>query len=163
MELMRHWILSVTVSAMIIALAEGLMPPGSVKRAAKLTGGLVLMLGILQPLVRMDFDELFVLANSTAQVSVMSAAEQTNSANEFLKTIIEEELRAYVLDKAQSFGASCELNIHCELGENNMPYPARASISGLSDEEMKRKMRLLLREDLGIAYEAQTYIDEEAP
>lgn len=44
-----------------------------------------------------------------------------------------------------------------------MPYPVRATIGGLTDAEMKRKMRLLLRDDLGIAYEEQTYIDEEAP
>ena len=40
MELIRTWILSVTVSAIVIAVAEALMPPGAVKKVGKLTGGL---------------------------------------------------------------------------------------------------------------------------
>ena len=46
MELIRTWILSVTVSAIVIAVAEALMPPGAVKKVGKLTGGLILVLGI---------------------------------------------------------------------------------------------------------------------
>ena len=44
MELIRTWILSVTVSAIVIAVAEALMPPGAVKKVGKLTGGLILVL-----------------------------------------------------------------------------------------------------------------------
>lgn len=50
MEIIRTWLLSVTVSAMVIAAAEALMPAGAVKRVGKLTGGLILCWGILQPL-----------------------------------------------------------------------------------------------------------------
>ena len=59
MELIRTWILSVTVSAIVIAVAEALMPPGAVKKVGKLTGGLILVLGILQPLVTMDYEDLY--------------------------------------------------------------------------------------------------------
>ena len=44
MEIIRTWLLSVTVSAMVIAAAEALMPAGAVKRVGKLTGGLILVL-----------------------------------------------------------------------------------------------------------------------
>ena len=161
MELIRSWILSVTAAAMIIALAEALMPPGAVKRAAKLTGGLVLMLGILQPLVRMDYDELFIAANGTG--TLVSSYAQPLEGDDFLKILIEQELNAYVLDKAQSFGALCTVSIICALGENNVPYPERAIIGGLDEADAQRKMRLLLHDDLGIPYERQQYLDEETP
>ena len=161
MELIRSWILTVTVSAMIIALAEGLMPQGTVKRVGKLTGGLVLMLGILQPLVQMDYDELFSVANGLGEVVVESQEEQEMQNSEAMKTIIEEELSAYALDKAQTFGLSCTVSITCRLGENNVPYPDRAVIGGLSGETQKQTMMRLLREELGIPDAQQTYQDSK--
>ena len=67
MELIRTWILTVTVSALVIAGAEALMPQGSVKRVGKLTGGLILVLGILQPLVTMDYNPLSMINEDTNQ------------------------------------------------------------------------------------------------
>ena len=57
MTLLRTWILSVTACAMVIAAAEALMPDGAVKRVGKLTGGLILVLGLLQPLVKLDYED----------------------------------------------------------------------------------------------------------
>ena len=161
MEFIRSWILSVTVSAMIIALAEGLMPAGAVKKVAKLTGGLVLMLGILQPIVRLDYEELFIVANGLENITLETQTEQQESNNELMKSIIEQETAAYVLDKAQTLGYSCTVSITCELGENNIPYPDSAEIRGLLDENQQRKMTKFINEDLGIPKEKQIYINEE--
>lgn len=161
MEFMRSWILSVTVSAMIIAIAEGLMPAGTVKKVGKLTGGLVLMLGILQPIVRLDYDELFLAANSLQDITVETQVEHKESNNALLKSIIEKETAAYVLDKAQSLGYSCVVSVCCELGEDKIPYPDRVKVRGKLDEEQQKKISKLISEDLGIPKEKQTYINEE--
>jgi hypothetical protein len=87
--------------------------------------------------------------------------EQQESNDALLKSIIERELNAYVLDKAQSFGYSCTVSIFCELGENNVPYPDRAEIRGLLAEEQRQKITKILSEDLGISKPKQTYINEE--
>ena len=78
MELIRTWILSVTVSAIVIAVAEALMPPGAVKKVGKLTGGLILVLGILQPLVTMDYEDLYdmVTALPAGAIAQEEAHEQ---------------------------------------------------------------------------------------
>lgn len=161
MEFMRSWILSVTVSAMIIAIAEGLMPAGTVKKVGKLTGGLVLMLGILQPIVRLDYEELFLAANGQQNITLESQEAQQETNGALLKSIIEQEAAAYVLDKAQTLGYSCAVSICCELGENNVPYPDRAEIRGLLDQEQRQTIAKLLSEDLGIPKGKQTYINEE--
>ena len=70
MELIRTWILTVTVSALIIAAAEALMPEGAVKKVGKLTGGLILVLGILQPLVSMDYQDLYDMVNALPAGSI---------------------------------------------------------------------------------------------
>lgn len=161
MEFMRSWILSVTISAMIIAIAEALMPAGTVKKVGKLTGGLVLMLGILQPIVRLDYEELFLVANGLESITVESQETQEENNQELLKSIIEQESVAYVLDKAQSLGISCTVSIGCDWNEDKVPYPASAEIRGILDEKQRRQMICLLSEDLGIPKEKQTYINEE--
>lgn len=161
MEFMRSWILSVTLAAMIIALAEGMMPAGGVKRIAKLTGGLVLMLGMLQPIVRLDYEELFVRANGLPGITVEESALQKVENEDLMKTIIEEELAAYVLDKAKSLGFSCEVSVHCVLGEDGAPLPERVQVRGLLDPQQRQAMERVLMEDLGIPAEHQTYLNEE--
>ena len=49
MELLRAWLTGVTAAAILCALADSLMPPGPVRKAGKLAGGLVygIMLVIL--------------------------------------------------------------------------------------------------------------------
>ena len=161
MEFMRTWILSVTISAMIIAVAESMMPEGTVKKVAKLTGGLVLMLGILQPIVRMDYDDLFLAANGLPDISVQAQETQKSGNQEILKSIIEEELSAYVLDKAEKMGCSCEVEFHCIPGESGTPMPESVKVRGQLTAQQRSAMQALLAEDLGIPKEQQTYINEE--
>ncbi len=39
LELIRHWLVGITCAAMLVALAESLIPAGSIRRIARLTGG----------------------------------------------------------------------------------------------------------------------------
>lgn len=161
MEFMRSWIISITVSAMIIAVAEGMMPPGVVKKVGKLTGGLVLMLGILQPIVRLDYEELFQAANGLSEITLEAQAEQQEGNEEMMKSIIEEELSAYVLDKAQSLGILCRVSVCCIGGEGGVSVPDKAEVRGCLSSEQRRQMKRVLSEDLGILEGQQTYINEE--
>lgn len=54
LELIRQWLVGITCAAMVVALAEGLTPPGTIRKIGKLTGGLVLLVSILQPVVELD-------------------------------------------------------------------------------------------------------------
>jgi stage III sporulation protein AF len=155
MDFLREVILSVTVAALIVALAEAVTPPGGVKKAARLTGGLVLMFGLLQPLVRTDFEELFAAANAAAEITVASPEEMAANETEFLKSIIEKETEAYVLDKARSLGIVCLARITCQTGENNIPYPVSALVEGDLDAGARSEIAAILSGDLGIPPENQ--------
>ena len=54
LELIRHWLVGITCAAMLVALAESLIPAGSIRRIARLTEGLVLLAAILNPLLKLD-------------------------------------------------------------------------------------------------------------
>ena len=98
MTLLRTWIVSVTACAMVIAAAEALMPDGAVKRVGKLTGGLILVLGLLQPWVKFDYDDwLDSLPAQTA--GAVTQEDLEGAAYAPMKSIIERELSAYIVDK----------------------------------------------------------------
>ena len=53
-ELIREWLVGITCGAIIVALADGLSPNGTVRKIGRLTGSLVLVLAMIQPVLRID-------------------------------------------------------------------------------------------------------------
>lgn len=162
MELIRTWILTVTVSALVIAGAEALMPQGSVKRVGKLTGGLILVLGILQPLVTMDYDQLYDLVNTLPAGSIRQETLD-QAAQEPMKGIIEEELAAYIVDKGAQLGLTCTAQVTCEAGEDGVPLPKSVTVTGAMTPDQREQLGQTITQDLGLAREDQIYISEETP
>lgn len=122
MTLLRTWIVSVTACAMVIAAAEALMPDGAVKRVGKLTGGLILVLGLLQPLVKLDYaDWLDALPAQTA--GAVTQEDLKGAAYAPMKSIIERELSAYIVDKGAQLGVTCTAQVVCETGEDGGAHP----------------------------------------
>lgn len=162
MEIIRTWLLSVTVSAMVIAGAEALMPAGPVKRVGKLTGGLILVLGILQPLVTMDYEDLYEMV-TTLPAGTIRQEEVEESTYEAMKGIIEEELSAYIVDKGEQLGVRCGAQVVCAPGEGEVPVPQQATVTGVFTPDQKAALSAYLSQELGIPREAQIYRSEEVP
>lgn len=160
MELIRTWILTVTVSALIIAAAEALMPEGSVKKVGKLTGGLILVLGILQPLVSMDYQALYDMVNTLPAGSI-SQESRIEAAEDPMKGIIEEELGAYIVDKGAELGLACTAQVECAAGEEGIPTPQRVTVTGPFTQSQKEALIQYITQDLGISREYQIYVSEE--
>lgn len=162
MTLLRTWILSVTVCAMVIAAAEALMPDGAVKRVGKLTGGLILVLGLLQPLVKLDYDDwLDYLPAQTA--GAVTKEDFEGAAYAPMKSIIERELSAYIVDKGAQLGVTCAAQVVCETGEDGVPIPARATITGALTPAQKEAMIRCVTQELAIPRAGQIYRNEEVP
>ena len=91
LELIRHWLVGITCAAMLVALGESLIPAGSIRRIARLTGGLVLLAAILNPLLKLDTTALTrALTEYKLELSAYSA--DLEEENEILmKDIIEEQ------------------------------------------------------------------------
>lgn len=162
MELIHTWILSVTVSAIVIAVAEALMPPGAVKKVGKLTGGLILVLGILQPLVTMDYEDLYDMVTALPAGAIAQEGAQTHQY-EAMKGIIEEELEAYIVDKGEALGADCTAQVTCTPGEGEVPVPTQATVTGDLTPAQQEAMSRYLEQELGIPPQGQIFDSEEVP
>ena len=150
MELLRTWITGVTVAAVILAAAQALMPEGAVKRVGRLTGGLVLVLALLQPLTALDYGR---LSDAAAGLPAPAEAEMGDT----MKPIIEQELAAYIVDKGKALGADLACAVTCVTDENGVPVPRGAVVTGSLTRTQRESLSAILDRDLGIPSEAQTF------
>lgn len=157
MELIRNWLIGITVSAMVVALADSLMPDGAVKKFGKLTGGLIIMFSILQPLISLDYPDMSeILVDYRIQSEAYSAGLETKNV-QLIKTIIEEETAAYIQDKAAELGIACNADVTCLADEENTPYPASVIVCGELEENQILTLKKMIESDLAIAVENQYY------
>lgn len=59
METLRGWLLGLTAAALAVSLLTAMLPKGeTIRRIAGLAGGLILLLAVVQPLLRVRWEEL---------------------------------------------------------------------------------------------------------
>ena len=85
----------------------------------------------------------------------LAAAVGENMASDESKAIIISRVEAYILDKAESYGA--KLQVEVILSEDPVPTPRSVRIRGSISPYGKKMMTQMIREDLGIASEDQIW------
>ena len=158
MEIIRSWLVGSTCAAMVVALAEGLMPQGAVRRIGRLTGGLVLLLAVTKPLIGLDPSALSLELTGEAEAwsGESTALEQTN--DDLLKTIIAQRTGAYILDKAAALGATCQVVVTVgPTEEGGYPVPQAVTVSGDLTGQQCQLLTQTIAADLGIPPERQHY------
>ena len=158
------WLLSITGASVLCALADGLMPAGPVRRVGRLVCGLVLLAVILAPLAQLDLEggqrwleEYHLGLEDRTQ-------ELERQVDEQMKTIIEQEYAAYIVDKAAELGAVCTARVTCagEGGENWLPD--RVTVRGTLTPSQREALSREIRTGLGIPETHQSFeTEEESP
>ncbi len=156
LELMRQWLLGLTCAALVIAIAESLTPAGTIRKIGRLTGGLVLLLAMLNPLLRVD-GEALTRALTEYRLSLDGYGEELEAENRVLmKDIIEERSGAYIQDKAKEMGISCQVVVEAE-SEGDWPVPQWVTVSGALTEEEQALLSRTIEADFAIPAERQIY------
>lgn len=157
-EVLHTWIVSIISSAVFCAVIIAVTPKGRVYNALKLLCGLVMIFAILSPLADIDFDD---YSKSLKKYSDR-ADELTASANEYEdklnRTYIEDKCAAYILDKAESYGAHPNsVAVSADWSMDGYWYPVSADISCNCADELRNKLTASIEAELGIAKERQTW------
>ena len=159
MELIRNWLVGVTCAAMIAALADGLMPPGTVRKIGKLTGGLVLLLAVLNPLLKLDTTAL-TRSLTEYKLDLSGYSEELQEENEdLMKAIIAEQSAAYIVDKAAELGMECDVTVEVG-GEGDYPIPETVTVRGNLTVAQREKLTRQIEADFAIPAEWQYYESE---
>lgn len=161
--LVRQWLLGVTCTALVLAIAEALLPKeGGVRKVCRLAGGLALLLAVTGPLLRLDEG---LLAQAVEEYRVQLEGYQTEleaKNNLIYQTIIEEETAAYISDKAEEIGIVCQAEVTFSYDENGVPCPWEVTARGVWTEERREAVGRLLEDGLGVPPQRQHY-EESVP
>ena len=161
-ELLRHWLLGVACTALILAVADSLAPEGSVKKICRLAGGLALLLAAVSPVLRLDGGVLSeTLERYRAQVRSYkeTLAEQNHF---FYQTVIEESAAAYIVDKAEELGIFCQAEVTFSYDEDGVPCLWEVTARGDWTDGARETLERLLEDGLGVPPQRQHY-EERLP
>ena len=155
-ELIRDWLVGITCGAIIVALADGLSPSGTVRKIGRLTGSLVLVLAMIQPVLRID-SRTFAGILTEYRVEAMGTVEMLEEENgRLMKDIIADETSAYILDKAESLGVTCQVEV-VVAWDDEIPQPWSACLTGTWTQAQRDALAEMMQADLGIPYERQSF------
>lgn len=162
MDHFSEWIRTLAACALLCAVALVVTPAGRVHRVTKTVCGLLMIIALISPLTGGDSESLSLdIAEYRAASREIAASAETENAN-LSRTIIEGELREYILDKAALAGAALtDAAVTMKWSDEGFWYPAGASLSGEVTPQQKREVSSLLESQLGIAPEDQKWSENE--
>ena len=158
-EFLGKWLMGVTCAAMILALAEGLSPAGGPKRAARLAGGLLLLLAVVKPLISLDGSAL-TRAMTEYRLDAEYSAQALEEENKTLMMdIIEAQSAAYIQDKAAALGITCTVQVEAdEAAEYPIPAISKVvTITGELSREEREALTEQIEADFAIPADRQYY------
>lgn len=152
MQFLRQWLLGIVACALLVSFCEQLTPAGALKKLVRFTGGLLLILSILQPVAHLDLDavplDFDVYREAMAQVHI-ELEEERNGA---LADGIAARMGAYIEDKAAQLGLTVRAVVKTE-NVNGTPLPVSVILCGKEDAALAE----YIAAQLGIAKEKQVW------
>ena len=161
-DIFSQWLHAVIYTGIVCSTALLLTPDGRVKKALAIICAVAMCASIASPLSELDFD-----AYSRAMANYKLDAERyTRQGEDYSKnlnrTIIEDECRAYILDKADEIGAGLsEVIVTAIWSSDGYWYPHEVRIVSGADENQRAKLSDCIQTQLGISVENQDWSDGE--
>ncbi len=151
-----EWIRAIAGAALICAAATALTPKGKTKNVLKFICGIVLICAMLNPIIKQDFPSMSLEMSkyrSDADDIIASAEEKENKLS---RTIIEDELEAYILDKAESLNTQLmSVEVSVKWGDEGCWYPYEVSLSANIPPRERMLISNCIEAELGVPEERQ--------
>ena len=156
MDGLKTWIIGITVASMLLGAADTMVTQRGIRRVLRLAGGILLIAVLLGPLSELAGEDpgfsVPALSQEARELEEQFAQEQQTA----LAGIIEEEVAAYISDKAEEMGLSCEVEVEVEEGEDGLALPSVVRVEAPYQEELSR----WLESQLDIPAEQQIWQEE---
>ena len=150
MESLRAWLLSLAGVALLTALASLFPTSESLRRVTKLAGGVALTCLLFSPLVTFDYDA-YAAALQKNHVSVSTDGAVSDSSERLQRTVIESEMRTYILDKAAQCGAALDdAQVTLQWSTDGYWYPQSVRLVTSGPAEENSRLAQIIEAELGI-------------
>ena len=151
MEALRTWIIGIAGAAVIASICMTVTPDGRVKKVVTLVCGLVIMLMLVNPVIGFDygiFSQNYEQFRSQADDISLDA---TDFNEKLTGLIIEEAVRAYILDKGTQLGIH-DLTVQVSLRQSGDGYwyPYAARLETAANKELRDRLGQIIQTELGI-------------
>ena len=155
-EALKEWVTSIVLVTLLLSVAQTLIPEGSIRKIASFTGGLILLAALLQPVLGTDLSRLDLEMGEYEQAVRERREELEKMGKSDLSDIIVQRTAAYISDKADTLGIAVTAEVTVEPGENGVPVPVEARLTGPTSGELADYME----QELGIPRERQVWKNE---
>ena len=157
MDAFRVWLIGLMAVAVILTVLSTLLPEGSVKKIAGITGGLVLLLTLLRGLRSLDVANLRLSYDDcAAQISRQTEAYREQSLRN-MESLIAERCGAYISEQAQTFGISCSPQVEVAQTGEGIAIPSAVTM----DVSYHAGLAQIIAENLGIDEQNQKWLTSE--
>lgn len=156
MDGIREYLLRLTAAAVLCGIVTGFLgKKGTLGAIVRLLTGIFMTLTVVSPWTQVrigDFTDYF--DDLSAQAANVSQ-DGERMAKDAVADIIKAEAEAYILDKANSFGA--ELTVEVSVDSSDLPVPCAVRINGRISPYGRTQLERIISEELGIALEDQIW------
>ena len=156
MGALREWLTSVVVVSVLLAVVQTLIPEGTVRKIGAFTGGLILLVTLLQPLLGVDFEDLELRLEQSRETVEQRQQELEQAGAREMAELIERQTAAYIWDKADALGLDLSAEVRVERGPAGIPLPVSATLTGTYSEALSA----YLERELGIPRERQVWHED---
>lgn len=156
MSTVRMYILSIIAVSFLCGIVNGLIENKQIHQIMKLLAGLFLLYTIISPVMQIDFSSLSLLTEDTIYQGKQIAQYEKISAMEKVSDIIKSKTEAYILDKANEYGA--ELEVTVMLSQDDSMVPESVELAGRISANARCRLEEEITNELGISKENQRWI-----
>lgn len=156
MGAVRGWLSSIVVVTLLLSVAQTLIPAGTIRKIASFTGGLILLVALLQPVLGTDLERLHLDREDYEAAIEARRAELDGAGKEAMAELIEERTAAYISDKANTLGLTVTAQVETEAGSDGIPVPVSVRLRGPQSAELAA----YIEGELGIPRERQVWHEE---
>lgn len=156
MSILKTWLLRVTACAVLVSLADQLAPDGTMKKITRFTGGILLMLSMLSPLLHLDPAALELDVSAYREAVAQLETELSQQRSGALAARIAEETGAYIESKADGLGLHVRAEVTVQERDGTL-IPVSAVLYGTENAALGE----LIERELGIVKEEQRWITTE--
>ena len=153
MENLRQYMLSLICAALMCSILIKLAKSTINVELIRMLCGLFLLLCFLSPFYQTDFATITEGAFSYTEDAHIAVEEGKNLASEMMLQGITEELKTYILGKAEEM----DLALSVEISLDQHGIPIAVILHGSAEPYQKENIAHILQSDLGIPKENQTW------
>lgn len=163
-EGLGDWIRGIAAAAVICGAALAITPGSKTKNVLKVLTGVVLIIALIEPIIDGDGVCLSMdMAQYRAQADIVSGDAEKSQTN-LSRSIIEDQLNSYILDKAQTIGiVDLTAKVVMKWGDEGFWYPYEIQLQSNAGIGERNKLSAFIESELGIPISRQYWngLEEE--